>query len=114
MSSLVDLVLVNYHGEWVLEGGVVKYIEHVDGDIIEAELENCGEDYVDCVIEDVVKRLGDELKIPRSVLGAVKARLKLLGFPLMIRSREEGSSLIVDLRGKGGNAQLVVRYQLIA
>jgi hypothetical protein len=114
MSSLVDLVLVNYHGEWVLEGNVVKYVEHVDGDVIEAELEGCGEDYATCVIEDVVKRLGDELKIPRPVLGAIKAKLKVLGLPLVIRSREESNSLIIDFRGRGGTAQLIIRYQLVS
>ncbi|GAB6947591.1 hypothetical protein JCM16161A_17210 [Vulcanisaeta sp. JCM 16161] len=114
MSSIVDVRLGDYHGEWVLDGGTIKYVEHIDGDVIEAELEGCGEDYANCIIEDVVKRLGDELKLPRSVLGSVKARLKVLGFPLVITLREEVNTSIIEFRGKNGNARLVIHYQLIS
>ncbi len=114
VSSIVDVRLGDYHGEWVLDSGVVRYVEHMGGDVIEAELEGCGEDYTDCVIDDVVKRFGDELKLPRSVLGSVRARLKALGFPLVITLREEVNVSIVEFRGKNGNAQLIIRYQLIS
>ncbi len=113
MSLLVNARLGDYHGEWVLDSGVVRYVEHLGGDVIEAELEGCGEEYVDCVIEDVIKRLGDELKLPRSVLGSIKARLKVLGLPLVITMREEANSSIIEFRGRNGGAQLIIRYQLI-
>ncbi|ADN50137.1 hypothetical protein [Vulcanisaeta distributa] len=114
MSSIVDVRLGDYHGEWILDNGVVRYVEHIGSDVIEAELEGCGEDYTDCVIEDVVKRLGDELKLPRSILGSVKARLKVLGLPLVITLREEVNVSIIEFRGRNGNAQLVIHYQLIS
>jgi len=113
VPTLIDVRLGDYHGEWVLDGGVVRYVERVGGDVIEAELEGCGEDYTDCVIEDVVRRLGDELKLPRSVLGSIKAKLRLLGFPIIIDLREETNVSIVEFRGRNGNAQLIIRYQFI-
>ncbi len=114
MTSIVNARLGDYHGEWALDGGTVRYVEYIGGDVIEAELEGCGEDYTDCVVEDVVKRLGDELKLPRSVLGSVKARLKVLGFPLVITLREEVNASIIEFRGKNGSAQLIIRYQFIS
>ncbi len=114
MPSLVDARLGDYRGEWVLDGNVVRYVEYVGGDVIEAELEDCGEDYTECVIEDVVKRLTAELKLPRSVLGSLRARLKVFGFPLVITLREEVNTSIVEFRGKNGNAQLIIHYQFIS
>ncbi len=95
-----------------MEGGVVRYVEYVGGDVIEAEL-GCGVDDRDCVVSDVLGRLGFELKLPSSVIGAIKARLKYMPFPIAIELRSEGNYSIVEFRGGSGDSfQLIIRYQV--
>ncbi len=114
MNLLAELKLRSYRGEWVLdESGIVKYIEHMGDEVIEAELEGCTKDnYQECVIEDLTSRLGEELKLPRSVVGAIKAKLKFLGFPIFISLREEPNLSIVEFRGKTESFRLLIRYQI--
>ncbi len=80
-----------------------------DEDIIEIELGAIGEDQV---IEEITKVISEEFKLPKSVRGALKAKIKQVKLPITARLIQEERTNIVDIRGSRGKFQLAVKYYI--
>ncbi len=80
-----------------------------DEDIIEIELGAISEDQV---IEEITKVISEEFKLPKSVRGALKAKIKQVKLPITARLIQEERANIVDIRGSRGKFQLAVKYYI--
>ncbi len=80
-----------------------------DEDIIEIELGAISEDQV---IEEITKVISEEFKLPKSVRGALKAKIKQVKLPITVRLIQEERANIVDIRGSRGKFQLAVKYYI--
>ncbi len=80
-----------------------------DEDIIEIELGAISEDQV---IEEITKVISEEFKLPKSVRGALKAKIKQVKLPITARLIQEERTNIVDIRGSRGKFQLAVKYYI--
>lgn len=112
-KTLAILDLRTHVIEWVREDdGNVTYIEKWSGeeDHIVVELGNVSDDEV---IEDLVKRLNDELKIPKPILGQIKAKIKQCKLPIVMKLVEQGMSNVIECKGSKGNFQVVIKYQIV-
>jgi len=78
-------------------------------DVIEVELGNLSEEQV---IEEIVKRIDEEFKLPKSVRGALKAKIKQVKLPVTIRLIQEDRANIVDIKGSKGKFQLAIKYYI--
>ncbi len=80
-----------------------------DEDLVEIELGKVDES---AIYEEIVNRIDEELKLPRSVKGRLKAKIKELKLPITARLVDREQVTILEIRGQRGNAQLLIRYSI--
>ena len=112
VRKLVLIDLKTMYIEFLQENDNIVMIEKWSGeeDTVEAELGSISEN---ALIEEILKRLNDEFKLPKSITGELKARLKRIGFPITIRLIEQERTNTLDVKGRKGSFQLVIRYQIV-
>ncbi|NPA24069.1 MAG: hypothetical protein GXO23_07230 [Crenarchaeota archaeon] len=80
-----------------------------DEDLVEVELGTIDEEGI---YEEIVRRIDEELKLPRPVRGRLKAKLKELKIPVSARLVEREQVTILDIKGQKGRAQLIARFSI--
>jgi len=112
VKKLVLIDLKTMYIEFIQEDDNIVMFEKWSGeeDTVEAELGNISENDL---IEEILKRLNDEFKLPKPIAGELKARLKRIGFPITIRLIEQEKTNTLEIKGQKGNFQLVIRYQIV-
>ncbi len=108
------LALIDIRGHYIeivqdQETGNVYMYERwsQDEDVVEIELGKIGEEEV---IEEVLKRIDEEFKLPKSIRGTLKAKIKQVKLPLTIRLVQEDRANILDVKGSKGKFQLAIKY----
>jgi len=104
-----------------LRGHVIQFVQDQSGnvymyekwsqdeDVIEVELGSLDEDQI---VEEIVKRIDEEFKLPKPVRGALKAKIKQVKLPVTIRLMQEERANIVDIKGSKGKFQLAIKYYI--
>jgi len=67
----------------------------------------------DKLIDEVIEVLGRELKIPKAILGNVRARLKKLKFPITISLIEHELSNELLFKSTSESFKVIIRYQVL-
>ncbi len=80
-----------------------------DEDVIEVELGTISEDQV---IEEIVKIINEEFKLPKPIRGALKAKIKQVKLPVTVRLIQEERANIIDIKGPKGKFQIAVKYYI--
>ena len=111
-KTLVLLDLRDYQVEWYLgDDGKVYSVEKWSGDedVVEVELGEVDEEYV---INEVIEKIGEELKMPRPILGTIKAKIKQIKLPVTIRLVEEEKVMRLKFTGSKGSFEVVISYKI--
>ncbi len=110
------LALIDIRGHYIeivqdQESGNVYMYEKwsQDEDVVEIELGKINEDEI---IEEIVKRIDEEFKLPKSIRGTFKAKIKQVKLPVTIRLVQEDRANIIDVKGSKGRFQLAIKFFL--
>ena len=108
------LALIDIRGHYIeivqdQETGNVYMYERwsQDEDVVEIELGKIGEEEI---IEEILKRIDEEFKLPKSIRGTLKAKIKQVKLPLTIRLVQEDRANILDIKGSKGKFQLAIKF----
>ncbi|MFB6490821.1 MAG: hypothetical protein TU35_006210 [Thermoproteus sp. AZ2] len=108
MGVLAEVKLYDLVIKWVEEDGSVVRVEHERGEEDEALEELVEGDVVDSIVE----ALSRELKLPPSVAGRIKAKLKEVGLPMAAELRNMGVANVLEVKGKKGVFSLKITYSI--
>ncbi len=100
----------------------IEWIKQEDDTVIAVEKSEANEDSLiidlgnidrDKLIDEVVGVLGKELKIPKPILGNIKARLRKLKFPITINLIEHELSNELLFKSTSESFKVIIRYQVL-